>query len=67
MIGFFQIHRLSHNYRSHTGVLNLASSILDILVEYFPESFDILQKDLGLFNGPSPILLEICDKRYVFL
>ncbi|XP_065937230.1 TPR and ankyrin repeat-containing protein 1 isoform X2 [Magallana gigas] len=57
-----RIHQLSHNYRSHIGVLNLASSILDILVEYFPESFDILQKDLGLFNGPSPILLEICDK-----
>ncbi|XP_062576553.1 TPR and ankyrin repeat-containing protein 1-like [Saccostrea cucullata] len=56
-----KIHQLTHNYRSHTGILWLASSILDILVKYFPESFDPLQKDQGLFQGPAPILLESCD------
>ncbi|XP_062605690.1 TPR and ankyrin repeat-containing protein 1-like [Saccostrea cucullata] len=56
-----KIHQLTYNYRSHTGILWLASSILDVLVEYFPESFDVLQKDQGLFQGPAPILLESCD------
>ncbi|VDI71816.1 Hypothetical predicted protein, partial [Mytilus galloprovincialis] len=56
-----QVHQLTHNYRSHAGILSLASSILDILVELFPESFDRLNKDQGLFKGPEPVLLESCS------
>lgn len=56
-----QIYQLTHNYRSHAGILSLASSVLDLMVEFFPESFDRLQKDQGLFNGPPPILLESCS------
>ena len=56
-----QVFQLTHNYRSHAGILSLASAILDLLVEFFPESFDRLQKDQGLFNGPLPVLLESCS------
>ncbi|XP_067665651.1 TPR and ankyrin repeat-containing protein 1-like [Haliotis asinina] len=56
-----QIYQLTHNYRSHAGILSLASSVLDLMVEFFPESFDRLQKDQGLFHGPPPILLESCS------
>ncbi|XP_078333030.1 TPR and ankyrin repeat-containing protein 1-like isoform X2 [Crassostrea virginica] len=55
------VHQLTHNYRSHDGILSLASSILDLMVEFFPESFDRLQKDQGLFQGPRPVLLESCS------
>ncbi|KAK3609568.1 hypothetical protein CHS0354_019581 [Potamilus streckersoni] len=56
-----QVYQLTHNYRSHAGILSLASSVLDLLVAFFPESFDRLKKDQGLFNGPQPILLESCS------
>ncbi|WAR27596.1 TRNK1-like protein [Mya arenaria] len=56
-----QVYQLTHNYRSHAGILSLATSILELMVEFFPESFDRLQPDQGLFHGPQPILLESCS------
>ena len=55
------LYQLTHNYRSHAGILRLASSIVDLLVRFFPESFDKLEKDQGLFEGPKPVLLESCS------
>ena len=34
---------------------------MDLLVRFFPDSFDRLSKDQGLFEGPQPILLESCS------
>ncbi|CAL1538728.1 unnamed protein product [Lymnaea stagnalis] len=56
-----KIHQLRHNYRSHTGILSLASAVLDILTELFPDSFDPLQKDQGMFAGPKPVIIESCS------
>ncbi|KAK3727086.1 hypothetical protein QZH41_019746, partial [Actinostola sp. cb2023] len=56
-----RLYQLTHNYRSHAGILRLASSIVNLLLHYFPESFDKLNKDCGLFEGPKPVLLESCS------
>ncbi|KAK3740295.1 hypothetical protein QZH41_018527, partial [Actinostola sp. cb2023] len=56
-----RLYQLTHNYRSHAGILRLASSIVNLLLHYFPESFDKLDKDCGLFDGPKPVLLESCS------
>ncbi|XP_033629676.1 TPR and ankyrin repeat-containing protein 1-like isoform X2 [Asterias rubens] len=56
-----RVYQLTHNYRSHAGILNLASSIVDLMTHFFPNSFDRLERDQGLFNGPSPVLLESCS------
>ncbi|WAR27587.1 TRNK1-like protein, partial [Mya arenaria] len=56
-----QVYQLNTNYRSHAGILSLATSILELMAEFFPESFDRLQPDQGLFSGPQPILLESCS------
>ncbi|KAI8776906.1 TPR and ankyrin repeat-containing protein 1, partial [Biomphalaria glabrata] len=56
-----KVHQLRYNYRSHTGILSLASSVLDILIEFFPESFDPLKKDQGMFAGPKPVVIESCS------
>ena len=53
-----RIYQLTHNYRSHKGILNLAASVIDILGHFFPESFDQLDRDVGLFDGPRPVILE---------
>lgn len=52
------LHNLIHNYRSHSGILALASGILDLLMNFFPESFDHLPRDKGFFDGPKPILVQ---------
>lgn len=57
-----QIMPLIHNYRSHSGILNLASSVVSLLQEYFPESFDKLAKDQGQLGGPKPVLLGSCSQ-----
>lgn len=56
-----RLYQLTHNYRSHAGILSLASSIVNLLQDFFPESFDRLDKDCGLFEGPKPVLLESCS------
>ncbi|NXU52297.1 TRNK1 protein, partial [Turnix velox] len=56
-----RIYQLYQNYRSHSGILHLASGVVDLLQHYFPESFDRLPKDRGLFDGPKPTVLESCS------
>uniref|UniRef100_A0A6I8P8F4 Tetratricopeptide repeat and ankyrin repeat containing 1 n=1 Tax=Ornithorhynchus anatinus TaxID=9258 RepID=A0A6I8P8F4_ORNAN len=56
-----RIYQLYQNYRSHSGILNLASGVVDLLQFYFPESFDRLPRDIGLFDGPKPTVLESCS------
>ena len=53
---------LIYNYRSHSGILNLASSVVSILQKCFPESFDELAKDQGQLDGPKPVLLGSCSQ-----
>ncbi|KAM6170370.1 TPR and ankyrin repeat-containing protein 1-like [Rhynchocyon petersi] len=56
-----RIYQLYQNYRSHSGILNLASGVVDLLQFYFPESFDRLPRDSGLFDGPKPTVLDSCS------
>ncbi|NXY13840.1 TRNK1 protein, partial [Atrichornis clamosus] len=56
-----RIYQLYQNYRSHSGILRLASGVVDLLQHYFPESFDRLPQDRGLFDGPKPMVLESCS------
>ena len=56
-----RMYQLVHNYRSHAGILRLASSVVELLTRFFPNSFDPLKRDQGLFEGPRPILLESCS------
>ncbi|KAM4689014.1 TPR and ankyrin repeat-containing protein 1 [Discoglossus pictus] len=56
-----RIYQLYQNYRSHSGILYLASGVVDLLQHYFPESFDRLPRDCGLFDGPKPTVLESCS------
>lgn len=49
------------NFRSHSRVLGLAQSVLDLLFEYFKNSIDShLPEDKGMLPGPTPVLLESC-------
>ena len=56
-----KIHELEINFRSHSGILNLAASVIHLLKKLFPASFDKLPVDTGLYSGPKPFLLISCE------
>ena len=56
-----KVDELTVNFRSHTGVLKLASSVIDLMKNFFPNSFDCLPGDEGMFHGPKPIVLDSCN------
>ncbi|CAA0833261.1 P-loop containing nucleoside triphosphate hydrolases superfamily protein [Striga hermonthica] len=49
---------LSQNFRTHTGVLRLAHSVIDIICHFFPLSIDVLPPETSLIYGESPVVLE---------
>ncbi|XP_029655877.1 TPR and ankyrin repeat-containing protein 1-like [Octopus sinensis] len=61
------MHYLTCNYRSHSGVVSLASSVLDLLNRYFPESFDKTEKDFGSYEGPKPKIFEFCNNENLIM
>ncbi|KAM7274394.1 hypothetical protein ACFE04_029058 [Oxalis oulophora] len=52
------IFNLTQNFRTHTGVLNVSQSIIDLLYHFFPNSIDVLKPEKSLIYGEPPILLE---------
>jgi ATP-dependent exoDNAse (exonuclease V) beta subunit len=53
-----RVYQLTHNYRSHAGILRVANSVVDLLLEFFPQSLDKLAPDCALFEGPRPVVLQ---------
>lgn len=49
---------LSQNFRTHTGVLRLAQSVVDLICHYFPQSIDSLAPETSFIYGESPVILE---------
>lgn len=45
---------VTRNFRSHTGILNIAAEVLEKMFAAFPGSAKELGKDQGLFTGPRP-------------
>ena len=52
---------LTQNFRSHSGILQLAASVIDLLMNFFGSSLDKLPRDQGMFPGPKPVLLLSCN------
>ena len=51
-----QMFTLSKNYRSHEGILALASQIMEMIWKGFPDTVDKLGPEIGNINGPKPVL-----------
>ncbi|XBI94504.1 hypothetical protein VPH35_031130 [Triticum aestivum] len=50
--------QLSQNFRTHSGILRMAQSIMSLLYFFFPSSVDKLNPETGLVYGEAPVLLE---------
>ena len=49
---------LTTNFRSHSGIIKLAGSVIDLIREYFKGSIDDLPDEVGMFPGPTPVVLR---------
>lgn len=56
---------LAVNYRSHGGIVDCASSVVQLISELFPHSIDRLNKETGLIDGPKPIFFSGWDRGVV--
>ncbi|CAJ1968924.1 unnamed protein product [Cylindrotheca closterium] len=54
-----RLQKLTHNYRSHSGILHLAAAVVELLYHFFQESLDRLPPDFGLFPGPKPVAMVV--------
>ena len=52
---------LNRNYRSHQGILSVASSVMGMLWTTFPDTIDKLEPEVGTMVGPAPILYQNCN------
>ncbi|XP_042505284.1 uncharacterized protein LOC122081929 isoform X2 [Macadamia integrifolia] len=52
------IFHLNQNFRTHSGVLNLAQSVINLLYRFFPLSIDVLKPETSLIYGEAPVFLE---------
>ncbi|KAL9130021.1 MAG: hypothetical protein Q9175_007131 [Cornicularia normoerica] len=55
-----QMFTLSKNYRSHQGILALASLVMGMIWKGFPETIDKLDPEVGNLSGPKPVLFLDC-------
>jgi tetratricopeptide (TPR) repeat protein len=53
------LHHLTQNFRTHSGVCDIASSVVDLTVRFFPNSIDKLKKEEALVKGELPVHLKI--------
>lgn len=57
-IGMPDIEHMRYNYRTHSGILNVTLSIVDLLHRFFPDRHDMLEEGKAFFVGPPPLLLS---------
>ncbi|CAI2185204.1 1440_t:CDS:2 [Funneliformis geosporum] len=57
---------LNINYRSHNGILRLASPVIDLIQKFFPDSIDQLSPEFGEIDGPQPLIVENCNAETFF-
>jgi hypothetical protein len=56
---------LNINYRSHNGILRLASSVIDLIWHFFPNSIDRLPPERSKVGGPQPIFFDGFKKEHL--
>ena len=52
-----KLEQLLINYRTHSGILSAANTVVTILMRLFPNTLDRLASEQGHFSGPPPALL----------
>ena len=46
---------LTTNYRSHSGIVDCAQAVIDLIVHFRPDSIDVLRPQRSVIEGLAPI------------
>ncbi|KAG2048320.1 hypothetical protein BDR06DRAFT_920603 [Suillus hirtellus] len=57
--------QLAINYRSHGGIVNCASSVIELITKFWPNTIDHLQPEKGVVDGLKPVFFTGWDKDAV--
>ncbi|KAF8816728.1 hypothetical protein BYT27DRAFT_7237858 [Phlegmacium glaucopus] len=57
--------QLATNYRSHTGIVNCAHTVINLITRLWPNSIDKLQREKGVANGVKPIFYVDVDSDFI--
>ncbi|KIY72673.1 hypothetical protein CYLTODRAFT_343644, partial [Cylindrobasidium torrendii FP15055 ss-10] len=52
---------LDVNYRSHSGIVDCACSVIELIYKLWPNSIDKLAPEVGLIEGPKPVFFNNRD------
>ncbi|KAJ7356587.1 hypothetical protein DFH08DRAFT_1075732 [Mycena albidolilacea] len=55
--------QLTVNYRSHTGIINCAHSIIEVITKLWPDAIDMLDPERGTVDGLRPIFFTNWDSE----
>ena len=60
-----KLHTLTDNFRTHSGILNLAQSVISVMKSTFKRTFQdsVLPSEVAMFEGPKPILLDLYSEK----
>jgi hypothetical protein len=53
-----QMYQLKENFRTHCGVVNIANSIVELVMHFFPTTIDKLDPETSRVMGPVPIFIN---------
>ncbi|GAQ79821.1 tRNA-splicing endonuclease positive effector [Klebsormidium nitens] len=56
--GVPDVHQLTTNFRTHSGIVRVADSVIRLLVHFFPAMVDRLQPESSLIAGEMPTVLH---------
>ncbi|KAJ7139395.1 hypothetical protein C8R44DRAFT_867547 [Mycena epipterygia] len=57
--------QLTVNYRSHTGIVNCAHSVIEVITKLWPDAIDVLDPERGTVDGLRPIFFTNWDAENV--
>ncbi|EKM60420.1 uncharacterized protein PHACADRAFT_179724 [Phanerochaete carnosa HHB-10118-sp] len=49
--------QLSRNFRSHSGIVQAAQTVLEPISQLWPHTIDILEEEKGMIEGPKPLFI----------
>lgn len=49
--------QLQKNHRSHAGIVNCANTVTQLMLKFWPNSIDRLERETGQVDGAKPLFL----------
>ncbi|KAJ6614863.1 hypothetical protein B0H10DRAFT_2042924 [Mycena sp. CBHHK59/15] len=58
-----RVFQLTVNYRSHSGIVNCAHTIIEVITRFWPDAIDVLERERGTVDGLRPVFFTDWDSE----